>query len=319
MSRWGIVSTIKAPPREVLNFVAYHLEQGAAHIYIYLDNQNPRAEAALHAHPQVTVTRTDGTYWRNQGRKKPKKHQHRQTANATRCYAQATDLDWLLHIDVDEFVCPSEPLGTLLDALPDDLLCARIMPAEALCSEELTELDPDITYCKAWMPRSPENVALENALYPCFGSYLRGGFVSHFIGKILVRTGLPELEFRIHRAFVDDTEIAAQEKLGGVDLCHNHVPGWQGWQKLMQYRLEKGSYRAELKPARPAASGGMSLHDVFSHLYSEGGDQALREFYDEVCLARPDLLAQLDSHGLLRQYQLDLAPKCRKHFPHWRR
>ncbi|WP_372885945.1 glycosyltransferase family 2 protein [Shimia sp.] len=318
--RWGIVATIKAPPREVLDFVAYHLDQGAAQIHVFLDNQNPRAEAALAGHPQVSVTRTDGAYWRAGGGKKPAKHQLRQTANATRCYAGVRDLDWLLHIDVDEFVCPSSrPLGELLAALPEDQLCARLMPAEALCSDEVAGLDPTLTYCKAWMPRSPQTTALEQALYPQFGSYLRGGFVSHFIGKILVRTGLPDLEFRIHRAFRDGQEIAAQDKLGAVDLCHVHVPGWQGWQKLMAYRLEKGSYRAELQPARPAASGGMSLHEVFSHLHAEGGAAALRAFFDEVCLARPELLARLEAEGLLRRFRLDLGAKRRKHFPGWRR
>lgn len=315
--RWGIVSTIKAPPREVLNFVAYHLEQGAAQIHVFLDNHNPRAEAALRGHPQVFVTRTDGAYWRGLGRKKPAKHQLRQTANATGCYARAQELDWLLHIDVDEFVCPPAALGSLLADLPGDQLCARLMPAEALCSDGIERLDPATTYCKAWMPRTAENIALDQQLYPQFGSYLRGGFVSHVIGKIMVRTGLPDLELRIHRAFVDGREIAAQAKLEQVDLCHAHVPGWQGWLKLMQYRLEKGSYRAELKPARPAASGGMSLHDIFSHLNAEGGTEALRAFYDEVCLARPELLAQLEAHGLLRRFHLDLSHLRRKHFPAW--
>lgn len=319
MTRWGIVATIKAPPREVLNFVAYHLDIGADHLFIFLDNQNPKADAALRDHPQVTVTRTDGAYWRGLGRKKPQRHQPRQTVNASLAYRNASGLDWLLHIDVDEFVCADQPLSDLLGALPANTRCARLFPAEALCTDGVSGLDPKATYCKSLMSRGKVSDSLEHEMFPKFGQYLRGGFVSHHVGKIFVRTGLNDIEFRIHRAFQSGEEVAPQVTLGDVDLCHRHIKDWADWQKTFDYRLQQGSYRAELKPPRPSQSGALSLHDLFSFLISEGGEQALRDFYDEVCLARPDLLDQLAKNDLLRVFHLDLAGRRKKHFPDWRR
>lgn len=320
MNRWGVVATIKAPPREVLNFVAYHLELGAAHLFIFLDNQNPTAQAALEAHPKVTVTRTDGDYWRSHGVKKPQKHQPRQTFNASLAYRQAQDLDWLVHIDVDEFLCPgAQSVAGLLDALPPTTVCARVRPAEALATEGVEGLDPTATYCKAWINNQGDMRGIEADLYPEFGGYFRAGFVSHTVGKIFVRTGLSDLQFRIHRAMVGGEEVAARTVLDGIDLCHRHITDWASWQKIFDFRMQRGSYREGLKASRSGEPGGMTINEVFTFLVEEGGEGALRSFYEEICLARPELLQKLKAHGLLRVYHLDLATKRKKHFQNWRR
>lgn len=320
MNRWGIVSTIKAPPRDVLDFAAYHLELGASHLFIYLDNENPKAQAALEAHPRVTVTRTDGPYWRETMGRKPVKHQVRQTRNATNAYANAEKfgLDWLGHIDVDEFIYPPDTLGDALALVPDTFKAARIAPAEAMTTDGLPGLDPNALYCKAWEPDTAKREALETALYPTFGTQIRGGFVSHTLGKSFLRTGLGPLTFKIHRAMLGNDEIGPSQFLEGVDLCHRHIKDWQSWQKSFDYRLEKGSYRSELKSVRPAERGGMSLHQLFSLLIAENGEDALRGFFEEICLARPELLAGLKKRGLLRVFHLNLDEKREKHFPNWR-
>ena len=316
MTRWGIVSTIKAPPAEILEFVAYHLDLGADRIFIFLDNQNPRAEAALQAHPKVTVTRTDGDYWKERGVKKPARHQPRQTVNASYAYTQAHGLDWLAHIDVDEFLCPAErSVRDLLAGVPDDVVCARIRPAEALATDGIKGLDPAATYCKAWMPGDESRITLEKDLYPNFGGYIRSGFVSHFVGKIFIRTGLDNLEFRIHRGMQGKQEIGPRMVVEGIELCHRHIPSWKAWQKIMDYRMTKGSYRSELKPTRKADLGGLSLHELFSFLMDDGGEDALKAFFEEVCLARPELLQKLRENGLLRVFHLDTVAKREKHFP----
>ena len=319
MTSWGIVATIKAHPKEVLNFVAYHLEQGADHLFIFLDNDNPVAQAALAELDQVTVLRTDDDYWLARNNKRPAKHQVRQTMNATYAYENAGNLDWLAHIDVDEFLCPGDSILETLASIAPDVVCARVHPAEALATDGIEGLDPGATYCKAWMPAEIKRRDLESQIYPSFGGYIRGGFVSHFVGKIFVRTGQENLTFRIHRATIKGQEIEPQIALQDVELCHRHITGWESWQKVMGFRMRKGSYRADLKPTRPAEVGGMSLHDLFTFLENQGGDAPLRAFFEEVCLARPELLETLKSHDLLRVYHLNLDAKRKKQFPHWRK
>ncbi|MCW8843514.1 MAG: glycosyltransferase family 2 protein [Rhodobacteraceae bacterium] len=320
MSRWGVVSTIKAPAREVLDFAAYHLDLGADHLFIYLDNDTPKAYAALDAHPKVTVQHTDKTYWQTTNGRKPAKHQLRQTLNATHAYdqAEAMGLDWLGHIDVDEFLCPALDFRAALAALPPNIKAARIAPAETMTQDGQTGLDPKAVYCKAWEPNTSRRQELETALYPTFGLYLRGGFVSHTLGKSFLRTGLGPLTFKIHRAMHESQEIGPSQFLTGVDLCHRHIKSWESWQKSFAYRLEKGSYRAELQSVRPGDPGGLSMHQLFTLLMEEKGEDALRAFFNEICLARPDLLQGLEARGLLRVYYLALDEKRERIFPGWR-
>ena len=188
-----------------------------------------------------------------------------------------------------------------------------------LVAVRVEDLDPNATYCKAWIKNQYDMRAIEADLYPDFGGYFRAGFVSHTVGKIFVRTGLKDLQFRIHRAMVQGNEVEPRTVLEGIDLCHRHITDWESWQKIFDFRMQRGSYREGLKASRSGEPGGMTINEVFTFLVNEGSEDALRRFYDEICLARPDLLQKLDTHGLLRVFHLNLRSTRKKHFPNWRR
>ena len=200
MVKWGIVATIKADTATILRFAAYHLELGAHRIYIYLDAPDPQAQAALRDHPKCRVVRCDDGYWdRHNNGKRPPMHQPRQTLNATRAYIRANELDWLMHMDVDEFLVAEGQIASYLAALPDDIQCARARPMELLAGG-----DPQVEAAfKTFIPAGKQREQVMATLYPTFGQHLKGGFLSHIAGKIFVRTGIKGLKFRIHNAFLD--------------------------------------------------------------------------------------------------------------------
>lgn len=311
---WGVVSTIKAPADEIIQFAAYHLDLGAAQITVCLDNDNPAARQALEAHPKCHVIRTDRAYWQDLCGYRPKKHQFRQAMNASHTYAQSQGLDWLAHIDVDEFLCPDRDIGQSLAALPADLQVARVSPCESLCLEDQPHVDPRLTYCKGRPAPEQSSRELERDLYPEFGGFFRDGFISHTVGKIFVRTGLEDLHFGIHRGLDSNKQQIPDQILRDVELCHRHVESWDKWQSIMEFRLTSGSYRPELGQNVNPASGRMSKHALFTALQEEG-PEGLRGFFEETCLATPRLLDRLSAHGLLRKYALELSPKVEKHFP----
>ena len=307
MTTWGIVSTILAPAPEILAWAAWHLEAGAQRIHVYLDAENPEAEAALKAHPKTRVTTCDAAYWQNQHGRRPAKHQLRQTANATRCYARETGVDWLIHIDVDEFLVAKEPVGDVLAALPPETLTTRIRPIEALAG--------DGTAFKAFVPPGRDRARIVERIYPAYGQYVKGGFLSHVAGKPFVRTGLAEMQIKIHQALQAGVALDGDEQNPLIDLAHCHAKSWEQWIAQYRYRLEKGSYRAELGPARPRDKGGLSLHEVFTMIEAEEGEAGLRAFYDEVCADTPRLRAALKAEGLLREVVLPLDSLRAKYFP----
>ena len=305
MTTWGVVATVKAPRGEILDFAAHHLELGAQRVYLYLDAPDPGTLAALKTHPKVRVVACDDAYWQRQGRR-PVKHQVRQGRNATHAYRRRAEVDWLAHVDVDEFLWPETRVADALAALPSGVLSARVHPMEALAG--------DGTAFKALIPKA-DRAEVTARLYPTYGAHLRAGFLSHVAGKLFVRTGLEGVELRIHNMFVGEAQNPHSVDLGQVALCHLHARPFGQWLDSYRYRLSRGSYRAELPPARPRAEGGLTLHELFGALEAAGGEAALRGFFDEVCADSPSLRDRLAREGLLRHIDLELSASRRRQFP----
>ena len=307
MTTWGLTATILAPAPEILRFAAYHLEQGAHRLYIYLDDDNAAAYAPLKAHPKVRVQVCDAAHWKRLAGKRPSKHQVRQTLNATHAYNRRVEVDWLIHMDVDEFLVPQSPVADVLDRVPDTVTSARVRPMELLGGST--------TAYKAFIPANGARRALVNHIYPTFGAHLKGGYLSHVAGKLFVRTGLDDMYIRIHNAYQAEVMLPDAAELVQSDLAHAHAKSWDGWRAAYAYRVAQGSYRAELKAATKPEKGGMSLHDLFRWLEADQGEAGLRAFYDEVIGDSPDLRARLSAHGLLREVDLGLDAALARHFP----
>lgn len=314
--KWGIVSTIKAPAKAILDFAAFHLDAGAHRLFLYLDAPCPEAHPYLKAHPKIRVFDCDEASWakrRPQGGK-PEKHQVRQSLNATRAYRrQSEGLDWLAHIDVDEFLWSKAPISDILAALPTTCTWARARPVEML-SQDQSPLAPEMAF-KAHIPAGPDRGPLVGRLYPQYGEHLKGGFLSHVEGKLFIRTGLPKASLRIHNVFQNQEPIPQGQELPDVDLCHLHAATWQEWREHYRFRLARGSYRDDLKPARPRDKGGITLHELLSAIEAEHGEQGLRHFFEDVCQDTPALRERLQAEDLLRLYHLGLDEKRQRHFP----
>jgi hypothetical protein len=302
---WGLVATIKAPAEDILRFAAHHLDLGAHRLHIFLDEPNPVAHAALKAHPKCRVFTCDAAYWRRLDRKRPDKHQLRQGINASFAYGRESRAGWLIHIDVDEYLWPEAPVAEILADLPASVLCARTRPVEALAG--------DGTLYKAFLPPGPDREAKVERLYPTFGRYVKGGFLSHLAGKLFVRTGLGPLTVRIHNVFRGEEMNPGETELSRMVLCHRHAKDWDDWIAAFRYRLDHGAYRAELASAAPG--GGMTLHQMLSFVAETEGEAGLRAFHDEICAASPDLVGRLSQAGMLLRCDLDLDAKRLKHFP----
>tara|TARA_R110002094_G_scaffold23868_10_gene36134 strand:- start:2345 stop:3295 length:951 start_codon:yes stop_codon:yes gene_type:complete len=313
MTTWGISATIKAPVDEILRFAAYHLEKGAHRLFIYLDDDNPSAFAALQAHPKIRVTTCDDAWWQKRRKNRPETHQARQTANATHAYRRRAEVDWLIHMDVDEFLVCDEAIDGILAGLPADTAMTRIRPMEALSGEALSG---GTSAFKRFIPGGPDRDRIVTTLYPTYGLYTKGGFLSHLAGKVFVRAGMPDITIKIHNAFQNGEQIKGIDNQPGIDLAHVHAKTWEGWQSSYRYRLTKGSYRAELGPNKPHEKGGLSMHQLFTMIEDEGGKAGLRAFFDEVCADTPSLRSRLQAHGLLSEVNLALDAALSTHFPY---
>ena len=308
MTTWGISSTILAPARDILNFAAYHLERGAHRLYIYLDAENPEAWPHLKAHSKIRPTLCDAAHWRRCEGGRPDKHQVRQCFNATHAYERKREVDWLIHMDVDEFLVSHQPIDGVLGSMPKQTVCARLRPMEALAGG-------DGQGFKAFLPSGPAREETVAALYPTFGEYLRGGFMSHLAGKLFVRTGRMAMDIRIHNIFQNGTQNPGLIEEPRIDLAHVHALSWESWRKSFDYRFAKGSYRKDMRGPFAKRDVGMNLHMMFRYLLDTEGEAGLRAFFDEVVGDSPDMRARLEAQGALRLVDLDLDAVRARHFP----
>ncbi len=303
---WGIVSTIRAPLADILRFAAHHLDLGADRLHLFLDEPNRHAVRVLRRNPKIEVRVCTDDFWQRRKIERPEKHQVRQSKNASFIYGR-TDLDWLTHIDVDEFLWSSTPIPDLLQAVPQETPAVRVRPIEALAGGK--------DHYKAFIPAGPDRPELIETIYPNYGAFLPSGFLSHTQGKLFVRTGIRHLKDRIHNIAVENEIVPCNVELSEVNLCHHHAPDWDHWYAHYRFRMARGSYQPGLAPNVARKLGGMNKHELLSWIEAEQGLEGLRAFFDEMSAADPGVRARLNELGMVLHRPLHLDEKVAKHFP----
>ena len=238
MARWGLVATVKAPEDKVLAFVAHHLTLGAEHLWIYFDDPEDPAHAAVARHPRVTATLCDTTYWT--GKKRHDRHQNRQSRNARDAYERCTT-DWLGHIDVDEFILPDRPLGDILQDAPDSQLVVKLEPFEAMHDPLL----PDDIYTAGEFRGAlrHEFWRFRRRALREYRTVIRDGLLSHSVGKVLFRRGIPNLSPRLHSVMLDGVRLPAPDWCAEARLLHFHAQDRKAWTEALPFRLAGGAYQ----------------------------------------------------------------------------
>lgn len=301
--RWGTVSTIRAPLRDIARFAAYHLDLGAAQVNIFLDDANEETAEFFAEHPAVRITRCTDEYWAKKPAKARTTHQLRQAYNASRCYRN-TNLDWLAHIDVDEFILAKDRLARQLAETPADAAFARMRSAEMLAQ-------PDPWRGPTHFKLTRQEVKLTKSeiyrIYPEFGQHVPQGFISYVGGKIIARTGLPYIRLGIHSLKQNGARVSNGHYLDQTHIGHAHAPSWEVFHRHLSFRMQKGSYRRKLHET-------MKLGDVLEVIDADEGEPGLRRFFDELCHASPVLLKNLAIRDMLLTACLDLDEKAIRWF-----
>jgi hypothetical protein len=254
MASWSLVSTVKAPEEKVLAFVAYHLSLGADHLWLFFDDPTQPIPDVLARHPRVSVTLCDEDHWQRACKKRPPQHQNRQTQNTRLTYRELVTSDWIVHIDVDEFLLTPRPIATILDAVPEDTIAMRLEPFEAMHDPLL----PDDIYTSREF-----RGALRHEYWPrrraALGPYrkvIRDGMLSHSVGKAMFRTQVPGLLPRLHAVMVNKEIIAPANWQPEIKLLHFHAQDKAAWLAAVPFRMTKGAYqfRPELQAFLAEAS-----------------------------------------------------------------
>lgn len=241
MASWSVVSTLKAPEEKVLAFVAHHLSLGADHLWLYFDDPAQPVPDSLAAHPRVTVTLCDEAHWVDACKKRPPQHQNRQTQNARLTYRERVTSDWIVHIDVDEFLLTLRPISDILEEAAADTIAMRLEPFEAMHDPLL----PDDIYTAREF-----RGALRHEYWPrrraALGPYrkvIRDGMLSHSVGKTIYRTRISGLVPRLHAVMLNKVMVTPASWLPDIKLLHFHAQDKAAWLAAVPFRITKGAYQ----------------------------------------------------------------------------
>lgn len=187
--RWGIVMTVNEPVALVECNVRWHLSVGARAVFVHLDDPEDTGATRLSDIPGCVVQRSHADYWKarrpKQGR--PASQMRRQTINANHTQNQC-DLDWLFHIDADEFIWHDGDFLAELAAHNDPLVELNLPVLERLFPD-----GPQATLFEGpfRVTSDLEEAMAEQAFGP-FAAFMKRGQYSHGAGKsgVRVRAGL---------------------------------------------------------------------------------------------------------------------------------
>lgn len=302
LPRWGVVCTTHAPLDEVRRFAAHYLHLGASRVTLYLDSPAPEVSAAFAGRADVEVIACDAAFWQASGKPRPEAHQLRQAHNATQAY-RASDLDFLGHFDTDEFVLPEVEVARGLRFVPEDCAQARLRPIELLAPEDGVPRHFKRSHREAGVKR-----AVLSEIYPNYGAYLTGGFISHTSGKVFARTRLADVRLGIHGLRLDGMAVGNEGELPRMRLAHLHAASFDHFRDRVRFRMTRGSYR------KPEDDDAMRLGDVLDFVLETEGEDGLRHFFDEVCRDSAELRERLAHHDMLVTRELDLEAQVRAVF-----
>lgn len=199
---WGVVCTARETPELLAAFAAHHAAIGASRIHLYLDEPSPRALALLAVIPAVEVTVCDQAYWARVNNGRPRSQEGRQIVNAQDAL-QRTKVDWLLHIDADEFLSPRRDLSLELSQVPAGIEYLHLEMRERAFTGGTR---PETIFDGAFrVPIQQDQRVLRLVYGPGFG-FTDGGFTGQTAGKSIVRVKDCELLMGIHRPRVPSTQ-----------------------------------------------------------------------------------------------------------------
>ena len=285
---WGIVTQLKAPLAAVETFLAWHLELGADWIALYFDDPDDPAANAIDGIDRVKVFRCHDKHWAKLKGFRPDLKTVRQVYNARHAYLRAK-VDWLAHIDCDEFLWPvratgdtgpwSRVIGRLLAMVSSHQPYLRLRPHEAL-------INPDGTapsHFRAALPGEGRGATLHD-LFGGHAAALNRGMLSHSVGKAISRTGLPGFQPRLHVPRVQGNKLPGVPFCDEIALLHYHATDREDWLSHVDYRARLGAY---------------SGRDESRAFYQSANRDDLIAFHDAVQVAHPDMVAKLATANML--------------------
>lgn len=308
---WSVACTMLGTPAALAPFVAHHLSLPTRAVHVFLDRLDADVAALFaKAGPRLRVTVCDDAWWARRPGGRPDKIFLRQYWN-TEAARQASDADWMVHVDADEFLVPGQPggrpLAESLAAVPPDIGWARIANLERVLPKGAAPR----TVFDGVFRRQITDPAAEARIYGPDAAFLKNGFSAYVRGKYAIRTKSP-LEVRQHEAAYPGRQ--GRNAPGEIppfvwlaDQALLHIDGWTAlhWTTKLIRRVEAG--RGE--------SGHKGRRAQLAYMQAAADAPARMALFDRLQSVGPRRAAALRAAGYLDDTPFDPRPAIDAVFP----
>lgn len=295
-----LACVLREPLTQSLGFVAWYLDLGVDRIELFFDDPEDPAIRWLEPLPQVTIHRCTPALWRDIGTKAEAPFVKRQNAALSAAYA-ASDTDWFLAVDCDEFIFLGDrSIGEFLASIPAETPAIRFTTAERTQTPGQEG---------QWF-RIPvaRNLIRQNCGEAAFFLAPRGGLVGHADGKSATRTRLPFNRVRPHWIVGADGEPIVGATVGPAEqalLLHFFEDGYDRWRAKLDWRA--GAWGFPILVAEHVAS--------LRELPADEAEAGYRRLYDLIHQVDPDMRARLQELGAMVRLDLDPLAGIDHYFP----
>ncbi|WP_028687415.1 glycosyltransferase family 2 protein [Pseudomonas fulva] len=294
---WSVATTVRAPEYQINNFLEHYVGLGADKIYIFFDDPEFTAYDADRFAGRVISFVCNDKYWETAYKAPPMAErigrpdavEIRQGVNALFAREVMTS-EWLLHVDVDEFIYAKKDVSEVLSVYPATVFSVLLRTLEAVYDSVKPEgKETDTLYFK----KSVQQKELLEEIYPSeLLKCATNGLWGTIIGKSFIRKS-PEIKsMSVHWPTPVDTSLTKNVPTYYIDLLHFEGQTYDLFKEKVKLRIYKNvakhmpqTYKVRL--------------DICKRAYEEHGDEGLLSVYRSFYVMESDTLDKAIQSGVV--------------------
>jgi hypothetical protein len=298
-SRVAVVTTLRASEAVAKAFVAYYLNSGVEHLYLYFDDPHDAVASTFVGLSNVTVQVCTEAHYARMGLAVGVAIEERQLANADDALerARGDGIDWLIHVDSDELVHAERGIARALSRVPANVDAVTFSLLEAVPSRHEYELP--FREISAFRVPARGVRRLIACLLGCgpalfYGEYLRG----HNASKSAVRVRAPSVaRMGLHAPTPAPSRQLITVVSVEIALLHFESCGFSEWSSKWARRFD-GTATAQMMRRNRRRQAQLYRSAV-------GSPHALARTYERLYFIPARIQWRLRRLGMLRDLQVD--------------
>ncbi|MHC0054457.1 glycosyltransferase family 2 protein [Actibacterium sp. D379-3] len=294
MASYSTVSLVKEDPAHIRRFAEYYCAGGAQTVFLFYDGTiDP---AFLDDMPRVRLVQCDAEFWQGLTGARPDGLEERQMA-VYRHVVEAAGADWLLIVDLDEFVFGDMTINAFLDGMPAGVESVAVVTAEAVYGPgDDRARDFGATVFRTPLRSRTRARILAFFVYGRAARVFERGLLGHSAGKQFLRTGRSYSRVGIHGSQRDGKTVtvradAVPGNAARMYVGHFDALGYDRWVEKWRRRLEGETLARDMGPRR-------RVQMTMIRSARRAGDRALKRLFERLYGLSAVQFAVLSALGL---------------------